>query len=565
MNPKEFFGELKRRNVYKVAIAYAVAGWLVAQIATQLFPFFEIPNWVVRLVVLVIVAGFPIALVIAWAFELTPEGIKRTETADAIRGMAEDRSSKSRPTTQARTSGAIAVLPLENLSGKPEEEFFADGMTEALITDLAKIRGLKVISRGSVMGFKSTKQPLSEIGRSLGVDSIVEGSVLRSGDRVRISARLVRVDTDEYLWTERYDRELADVLSLQDEVARAIAQAIDRTLHRHAITPPRRVDPEAYLLDLRGRHFWHQRTKSSFRSALRLFEDAAARDPTYAPAYVGIAESLNMLANYGFIPPREIRPRALAAVRRALELDPRSADAHRLLAFVHWQFEFKWEAAISEYERSLELAPHSPATTYWFGVYLAVIGFFDRSYELLDQAHEFDPLSLIVPSVQGWARIFARRFEEALPFLDGVLRVDPNFHLALWFQGEALVELGSYDKGITALKRAYELGGQTSRLLGYLGNAYGRASRPDRAHECLAELEARKERHDYVPPYFPALVLAGLGKQDRALDRLEQAYREGDTMLRDLKADPHWDAMRSLPRFQRLMGQMAYPEPPKRS
>jgi hypothetical protein len=216
-------------------------------------------------------------------------------------------------------------------------------MTEALITDLAKIGGLKVISRGSVMGFKGTRQPLSEIGHSLGVEFILEGSVLRSRERVRISARLVRVETDKYLWAERYDRELADVLSLQDEVARAVAQAIDKTLHGRSATAPRRVDPEVYLLDLRGRHFWHQRTETSFRSALRLFEDAAARDPTYAPAYVGIAESLNMLANYGLVPAREIRPRSLAAAQRALELDPASADAHRLLAFVRWQFEFNWQ------------------------------------------------------------------------------------------------------------------------------------------------------------------------------------------------------------------------------
>jgi adenylate cyclase len=473
----------------------------------------------------------------------------------------EDQHPKSGLTTRTRSSGGIAVLPLENLSGQPEEEFFADGMTEALITDLAKIRGLKVISRGSVMRFKGTKQPLAEIGHSLGIDWIVEGSVLRSRDRVRISARLVRAETDEYLWAERYDRELADVLSLQDEVARAVAQAIDLTLHSRVATAPRRVDPEVYLLDLRGRHFWHQRTESSFRSALRMFEDAAARDPTYAPAYIGIAESLNMLANYGLVPPRQIRPRSLAAAQRALELDPNSAEPHRLLAFAHWQFDFKWEAAITEYERSLELDPHSPATTYWFGAYLAVIGFFDRSDELLELAHEFDPLSLVVPSVRGWARIFARRFEKALPFLEEVLRIDPNFHVALWFQGEALTELGRYEEGINALRQAYELGGQTSRLLGYLGNAYGRAGRADRARECLAELEAREQRHDYVPAYFPALVLAGLGESDRVLDRLEQAYREGDTMLRDLKADPQWDPMRSLPRFEQLMRKMAYPEP----
>ena len=270
------------------------------------------------------------------------------------------RRTEQTPARATHSSDAIAVLPLENLSGDPAEEYFADGMTEALITDLAKIGGLKVISRGSVMGFKGTKQPLVEIARALGVDSIVEGSVLRARDRVRISARLVRATTDEYLWAERYDRELADVLALQDEVARAIAQAIDRTLHRRPVAVPRRVDPEVYLLDLRGRHLWHQRTEAGFRSALRLFEDAAACDPTYAPAYVGIAESLNMLANYGLVPPQQIRPRSLAAAQRALELDPDSAEAHRLLAFAHWQFAFEWKGAIAEYERAL--AARSPFT-----------------------------------------------------------------------------------------------------------------------------------------------------------------------------------------------------------
>jgi TolB-like protein len=473
-----------------------------------------------------------------------------------------DPSQNSRPARLAGSSEAIAVLPLENLSGQAAEEYFADGMTEALITDLAKIGGLKVISRGSVMGFKGTKEPLAKIGRALGVDWIVEGSVLRARDRVRISARLVRTETDECLWAERYDRELADVLTLQDEVACAIAQAVDQTLHRRPATAPRRIDPEVYLLDLRGRHLWHQRTEAGFRSALRLFEDAAARDPTYAPAYVGIAESLNMLANYGIVPPRDIRPRSLAAVCRALELDENSAEAHRLLAFVHWQFAFAWEPAISEYERALELDRHSPSTTYWFGAYLAVIGFFDRAHELLGRARELDPLSLVVPSVQGWTHIFARQFEAALPFLEQVLRIDPNFHLALWFRGEALIELGRYEEGLAALTRAYELGGRTSRLLGYLGYACGRAGQTERARSSLVELEERAQRHDYVPPYFPALVLSGLEEKERALDYLEQAYGDGDTMLRDLKADAQWDRMRALPRFEALMRKMAYPTPP---
>lgn len=460
-----------------------------------------------------------------------------------------------------RSANTIAVLPLENLSGEASEEFFADGMTEALITDLAKV-GLKVISRGSVMTLKGAQRALPVIGRSLGVGMVVEGSVLRSGTRVRISVRLVDTESEEYLWAERYDRDLSDVLALQDEVARAIAQSVDRTLQARSASPPRRLDPEVYLLDLRGRHLWHQRTEAGFRAALGAFEESVARDPMYAPAYIGIAESYNMLANYGVLPSSQVRPRVLAAVRRALEIDPGLAEAHRVLAFVHWQFAFRWQEAITEYERAIELAPDSPSVTYWFGVYLAVIGFFERSDELLERARALDPLSLVVPSVQGWSRIFARRFEAALPYLDEVLRIDPAFHLALWFRGEALTELGLHDQAVASLSRAYEQGGRTSRLLGYLGHALGRAGQAKRARECLAELEARTIGGTYVPPYFPALVLGGLGESERALDRLEASYSSMDTMLRDLKADPQWDAMRALPRFKALMARMAFPEQP---
>ena len=453
----------------------------------------------------------------------------------------------------------IAVLPLEDLSGRPDEGYFTDGMAEALITDLTKLGGVKVISRGSVIGFKGTREPRAKIGEALGANLIVEGSVLRSGHRVRISARLVRAATDEHLWAERYDRELADVLALQDEVARSIVHAIDKTLRPRPVVPPRRVDPEVYLLDMRGRHFWHQRTEAGFRAALRAFEEAVLRDPTYAPAHVGIAESLNMLSNYGLVPPQQIRPASLAAARRALELDDASADAHRVLAFCEWQFAFAWERAMAEYERALELSPDSSSTTYWFGLFLAVVGDFARAHEFLRRSYVLDPLSRLVPSVQGWAHVFERQYEVALPFFQHVLSIDPDYHLALWFQGEALVELGHFDEGIRSLTRAYELGGRTPRLLGYLGYSHGRAGRADRARACLAELEDRARRGAYVPPYFPALVFSGLGEHDEALAFLEQAYATGDTMLRDLKADPHWDRMRALPRFKALATKMAFP------
>ena len=276
------------------------------------------------------------------------------------------------------------MLPLINLSRDPEEDYFADGMTDALITDLAKVGRIKVISRGSVMHYKGTTKPLSQIASELHVDAVVEGSVFRAGDRVRISAQLIRAATDEHMWAERYDRKLEDILALQDQLARAIAKEVDAVLQvppEAARSTPRKVDPEVYLLDLRGRHANEKRNESGFRTGVEVFQQAIDRDPTYAPAYAGLAESLSMLANYGIVAPPEVMPRILAAAQKALDLDESSADAHRVLAFVRWQFEFAWHEAMTEYERALELGPNSALTNYWFGIFLAVIGFFDRAHD----------------------------------------------------------------------------------------------------------------------------------------------------------------------------------------
>lgn len=456
---------------------------------------------------------------------------------------------------------AIAVLPLNNLSHLPEEDYFADGMTDTLITDLAKACPIKVISRTSVMLYKNTTKSLGEIARELGVDAVVEGSIFRAGDRVRISAQLVRVATDEHLWAERYDRKLEDVLALQDDVVRAITQKVHATLNiplEEQRGAQRKVDPEVYLLVLRGRHAIEKRTEASFRAALEFFQKAIDLDPTYAPAYLGLADSQNMLANYGFVASKEIVSRSLAAVEKALQLDETSAEAHRVLAFIHWQFQFEWLKASAEYERSLELDPNSALTNYFFGAYLGVICFFRRSEVFLNRAAEKDPLSLLIPSVQGWVRFFERRFEEAIPYFHRVLAIDSNYHLALWFLGETLVEMGRFEEGIHSLERALDLSGKTSRLLGYTGYAYGRAGKKEEAHQTLNELKKRQAQ-GYVPPYFLALVYCGLGEAALAIDQLEQAYATKDTMIRDLKADAQWDTIHHEPGFQKLLQTMAYP------
>jgi len=400
------------------------------------------------------------------------------------------------PVASAPRIETLAVLPLVNLSGNPAEDYFADGMTEALITDLARLGSLKVISRTSVMRYKDTTRSAREIARKLGADAVIVGSVLRAGERVRISAQLIRSTSDEHLWAERFDRDLADVLALQDEVARAIASRVGDRLRGGgaAAAAQRRVDPAVYRLYLRGRHQWNLRTEAGFREATRTFQQAIDGDPTYAPAWLGLADSLNMLSNFGLEPPRGIAAKARAAVERALELEPESGEAHRVLAFIHWQFDYDWNAARAAYERALDLAPNSGLVTYWYGVYLFVIGGFARSDALLDRAAELDPLSLVVPAVKGWVRFFAGEYRRAETELRAVLAEDPQFHLATWFLAETLVELGEFAEGLAAFERALAQSGRISRMLGYAGYAYGVAGLTGEARQLFVPGPSRALR-----------------------------------------------------------------------
>ena len=459
----------------------------------------------------------------------------------------------------SRRISSLAVLPLENLSGDPAQEYFADGITDALINEFARIGALKVISRTSAMQYKRARKPLPEIGRELGVEAVVDGSVLLSGDRVRVHAQLLLAASDEHLWAGRYDRRLEDVLELHSELAHAIVEEVNVKLtpqERARFVEPRpQVDPEVYLLDLEGRHVWQRRTEAAFREALGKYEQAIARDPGYAPAWVGVADCHNMLGNYGILPPSEVHGPARAAALRALELDPGSAEAHRALALMHWNFEFAWPEAEAEYRRAAELDPNSSLVHYWHGVCLGIQGRFAESFLALALARELDPLALHVTSVIGWMHYHSRRYAESLPYYQQVLAADGQYLMGHWLLGEAYVELGEPELGAAALERALALSGRAARFLGYLGYAYARAGRRDDARRMLDELAARRAER-YVPLYFPALVHAGLGETEAALDTLERAWEERDTMLRDLKVDPPWERLHGEPRYEALLARL---------
>src|SRR5881396_4005972 len=358
MDLGNFFAELKRRNVYKVAIAYGVVAWLLIQVATQFFPFFEIPNWVVRLVVLVIIIGFPVALIIAWAFELTPEGLKRTETADAEHSAGRSRKRTwiyvviiagaisiglfflGRYTNSKQNAGAelpgksIAVLPFDNLSRDPDNAYFAEGVQDEILTRLAKVADLKVISRTSTQKYKSAPDNLREIAKQLGVSNILEGSVQKVADQVRVSVQLINATNDAHLWAEIYDRKLTDIFKVESDIAKTIADTLRAKLtgsEEHAISLKPTADPAAYQLYLKGRFFWGRRSGDNIPKAIGYFKEAIAKDPNYALAYAGLADSYLLLSAFGAASPSDSLPQAKAAAKRALEIDDTSAEAHTSL------------------------------------------------------------------------------------------------------------------------------------------------------------------------------------------------------------------------------------------
>ena len=462
------------------------------------------------------------------------------------------RSLRSR-SSNAAPIRSIAVLPLENLSRDPAQEYFADGMTEALITDLGKIGALRVISRTSVMRYRGTKKPVPEIARELNVDAIVEGSVQRFGDRVRITANLIHARTDRHMWAESYERDLRDMLALQTDVARAIAQEIQIKLTpqqkaRLASAPP--TDPAAYQLYVNGRNHLETWTDSGIRVAMDYFERAIQKDPSSAIAYAGMAEAA--------VRAGETAAKARAAALSALQADDELSEAHAVMGLVRFRYDWDWEGAESEFRRAIELNPNSTVAHHYYSHNLEVMG---RTEEALVESKrwiELDPFSPAAYEHLGWQYVGLRRYDEGIQMLRKSLQLDPNFQEAIHSLGEAYLQKGMLREAIAQLRRAIDLSPHDARNLGALGHAYALSGRREEAGKILKEL---KESSNILwNILWIAEVYAALGDKDHAFECLEKAYRDRDFTFEFLKYEPYWESLRSDPRFKDLLRRIGLPQ-----
>jgi len=449
---------------------------------------------------------------------------------------------------------SIAVLPLENLSSDSAQEYFVDGMTAELISDLAQIGSLRIISRTSAMHFKGSHEPLRQIARELNVDAVVEGSVLRAGDRVRITAELTDARSDRNLWSKSYERDQHDVLALQREVSLAIAQQVKATLtaqERTALSAARPVDVKAYEAYLQGRFYLNQRTPEAFSRGIDYFQQAIAKDPEYALAYAGLADGYWLLASYGVQPANEVMPKAKAAALKALQLEETLAEAHTSLAQIQWSYEWELPAAEKSYKRALELAPGYATAHHWYALYLASLGHGQEALAQMAQAQSLDPLSPIIGANLAWCHYLAHQYSQAIQQARKTLQQYPNFAPAHEVLGQAYAESGMPDQAISELREAIREPGGDPLLQAELAYAYGISGKREEAIAILKKLDTASEPGS-PSSYARAVIYVGLGNSDEAFRWLEKTYEERDIRLINLKVHPVFARLRPDARLSEL-------------
>jgi TolB-like protein/DNA-binding winged helix-turn-helix (wHTH) protein len=460
------------------------------------------------------------------------------------------------------TIRSLAVLPLENLSGDSSQDYFAEGITDELITRLAQISALRVISRTSVMTYKSVQKSLPEIAHELNVDAVVEGSVSRSGERVRITAQLIQATTDTHVWAQSYDEDLQDALALQGKVARDIAEQIRVTLNRPeqaALLKSKTVNRLAYEAYLKGRYFWNKRTGDGLRKAIEYFSRAIEIDPGYAEAYSGLADSYALSGDweYGVLTPRDAFPRAKAAAAKALELDDSLADAHTSLAFALDLYSWDWKAAEKEYKLAIKLNPGYATAHHWYAWHLMVMGQKNAGIIELRKAESVDPLSLIISADLADALCINHQYDEAVAQSEKTLKMDANFAIGHYELGQALAQKQMYDEAIVEFHRAIELSGHSAAFDSNLAYVYAVSGRKEEAIKIAKDLKAQEDQNPSADANV-ALIYVGLGDRDQAMNWLNKAYKaqfNPSILLR-----PGFDPLRSDARFQDLLHRVGLPQ-----
>ena len=474
----------------------------------------------------------------------------------ALGGLVSLRRPEGSVNSVSKPIRSIAVLPLKNLTNDRAQEYFTDGMTESFISALSRIDGLKVISRSSVFVFKGKEVDPRDVGDRLGVEGIIEGSIRQEGDTLRVAVQLVSASDGRVIWAnETYKRETHDIFSLQDEIARDVAEGLKITLSAEGIERLEKRgtrDVEAYRLYLKGRHFWNKRTGEGLEKAIECFRQATERDPAYAQAYAGLADSYALLSYFSELPENETFPKAKIAAQQALKLDDSLAEAHASLGLIAVWYELNWAGAEKEYEKAIFINPNYATAHQWYGNLLTLMGRYEEGVNQLRRAQEQDPLSLVISTDLGMALFFAQNYDQASTELNKVLELDANFTPAHYFVGWIHERRGEFASAIKEFQKAVELSQGSALFLAMLGHSYAVSGQPGKARQVLSQLREIR-RHKTISLTNEAIVLLGLDEREEALRLLEQACQDKDVQLAPLKVNPIYESIRSDSRFQNIL------------
>jgi TolB-like protein/Flp pilus assembly protein TadD len=559
VNLPNFFAELKRRNVYKVAIAYAVIAWLLMQIATQVFPFLEIPNWAIRLVIMLLVLGFPIAVIIAWAFELTPEGLKRTEAIDRELPKP-SRNKANRAMTSGLPEKSIAVLPFDNQNRDPETDYLSDGIPESIINSLSQLPQLRVMARSTVFSYKGKDIDPRKVGNDLGVRAVLMGRLIQQGDNLAIRTELVNVADGTELWGQQYNRKLADVFAVQEEIAREISEKLRLKLsgaERQQLAKRPTENLKAFQYYMQGRAISQRRIRDDLLSAVRYYQRAIGEDPNYALAYAGLADAYGTLGVYGYIAPIEGRRKEEEAARKALALDDNLAEAHATFGWAYIQFApsnfLEGDRAL---RRAIELSPSLALAHFYSGVSLVRQGRIDESFEEFLKARELDPLSSIIARAQAFPYYLKRDYVPALELLRQANELGPplstTFEIGIYIQNELI------DEALAELEKAKRERKNDSILIYDTGMVYAAQGKRAEALQIIKQLE-QMSGTNLSQAHWMAKIYVTLNEKELALTWLERGLATG-AIGSFFKDEPVWDPIRSDPRFTDLLRRMGIPQ-----
>jgi TolB-like protein/Tfp pilus assembly protein PilF len=577
---KLFYEEAGRRRLYRVLVVYLLVGLAALEGMSNLGSALSFPGWTDTLVAVLLLGGFPVALVVGWFYDFTGAGFVKTEplgtfdnpnriqASGVLASTVPTRSTQPPVPESAPDPKSIAVLPFVDMSPEQDQEYFGDGIAEEIINALTRIEDLHVSARTSSFAFKGRDLEAGAIGAKLNVGSLLEGSVRKAGDQIRITAQLIDVARGYHLWSESYDRKMEDVFAIQDEVARVIVEILKAKLVSDDDTPivqPGTEDPEAHNLYLRGLYHWNRRTGPELEKGIELFRQALAIDDKYSLAWAGLADSYNILGWYRHIPSLEAYTKTVTAASSAVAIDDSLAEPYASLAYARFLYGWDWSGAEEGFQAAIERNPNYSVAHHFYAEFLIAMGRVDEAVAQMDIGHTLDPLSPTIGFGVGWMQYFLGNYSAAIDQYEKALEQEADFVLAPWFLGPAFVMSGQHDRAIEVCERWIPVVRRKSGLLALLAYAHAMAGDRDEALRIVQNLENSSEANQVAPDHL-ALVYIGLGDHDKAFDWLDEALDQRVWYLVYLNADPAFEPLRSDPRFDRLVSKVGLkkiPRPPQ--